>query len=77
MVQEDIVLGHRILGKGIEVDKTKIRVIEKLTPSTLVKGVRSFLNNTWFYCHFIKDFSKIAKSLYNLLVKDFHFDLFK
>jgi hypothetical protein len=43
MVQEGIVLGHKILEKGIEVDKAKIDVIEQLPPPTNVKGVRSFL----------------------------------
>ena len=28
MVQESIVLGHRIYGKGIEIDKAKIEAIE-------------------------------------------------
>jgi hypothetical protein len=43
MVREGIVLGHKILEKGIEVDKAKIDVIEQLPPPTNVKGVRSFL----------------------------------
>ena len=34
MVKEGIVLGHRISGKGIEVDKAKVEVIEKLPPPT-------------------------------------------
>ncbi|XP_022867583.1 uncharacterized protein LOC111387274 [Olea europaea var. sylvestris] len=34
MVQEGIVLGHRISAKGIEVDRAKIQVIEKLPPPT-------------------------------------------
>jgi len=76
MVKEGIVLGHRISGKGIEVDKAKVEVIEKLPPSTNIKGVRSFLGHADFYRRFIKDFSKIAKPLCNLLNKDtsFHFD---
>ncbi|MDV3181268.1 MAG: reverse transcriptase family protein, partial [Candidatus Phytoplasma australasiaticum] len=32
IVKEGIVLGHRISGKGIKVDKAKIKVIEKLPP---------------------------------------------
>ena len=32
MVQEGIVLGHKISSKGIEVDKSKIETIEKLPP---------------------------------------------
>jgi len=77
MVTEGIVLGHKISSKGIEVDQAKIEVIEKLPPPVYVKGVRSFLGHAGFYHRFIKDFSKIAKPLCNLLVKDseFKFDV--
>ena len=76
MVQEGIVLGHRISARGIEVDKAKIEAIEKLPPPSSVKGIRSFSGNTGFYKRFIKDFSQIAKSLSNLLVQGtpFEFD---
>jgi len=37
MVTEGIVLGHKIYGKGIQVDQAKIEVIEKLPPSINVK----------------------------------------
>ncbi|XP_022843250.1 uncharacterized protein LOC111366787 [Olea europaea var. sylvestris] len=47
MVQKGIVLGHRISAQGIEVDKAKIQVIEKLQSSVTVKGVRSFLGSRW------------------------------
>ena len=72
MVKEGIVLGHRISARGIEVDKAKIETIEKLPPLSSVKGVRSFLGHK----RFIKDFSKIAKPLSNLLVQGapFEFD---
>ena len=43
MVREGIVLGHRISSKGLQVDRTKINVIEKLPPPMNVKGIRSFL----------------------------------
>ena len=69
MVKEGIVLGHRILERGIEVDKANIETIEKLLPPSLVKGIRSFLGHVGFYIRFIKDFSKIAKPLSNLLVQ--------
>nr|KYP39435.1 Retrovirus-related Pol polyprotein from transposon 412 family [Cajanus cajan] len=70
MVQEGIVLGHKISARGIEVDKAKVDVIEKFPPPINVKGVRSFLGHADFYRRFIKDFSKISKPLCTLLNKD-------
>ena len=74
MVQEGIVLGHRISARGIEVDKVKIEAIEKLPPPSSVKGIRSFLGHAGFYRRFIKDFSQIAKPLSNLLVQGIPFE---
>jgi len=76
MVTEGIVLGHKISKRGIEVDKAKVEIIEKLPPPTNVKEIRSFLGHAGFYRRFIKDFSKIAKPLCNLLNRDttFKFD---
>ncbi|MCH94683.1 hypothetical protein A2U01_0015646 [Trifolium medium] len=73
MVKEGIVLGHVVSERGIEVDKAKIEVIEKLTPPTTVKEVRSFLRHANFYRRLIKDFSKITKPLIGLLMKDAEF----
>ncbi|GKB08641.1 reverse transcriptase domain-containing protein [Tanacetum coccineum] len=70
MVKEGIVLGHKVSGAGLEVDKAKIDVISKLPPSTNVKGIRSFLGHAGFYRRFIKAFSKIAHPLTKLLEKD-------
>jgi len=74
MVQEGIVLGHKISQNGIEVDRAKVEVIAKLPPPTSVKLVRGFLGHAGFYRRFIKDFSKIAKPLSNLLEKDAPFN---
>ena len=52
-----------VFNKGIEVDKAKVEVIEKLPPPTSVMGVRSFLRRAGFYQQFIKDFLKIVKPL--------------
>ncbi|GKA55957.1 RNA-directed DNA polymerase [Tanacetum coccineum] len=48
MVKEGIVLGHKVLGSGIEVDKAKIEAIYKLPYPTNVKVVRSFLGHAEF-----------------------------
>ncbi|XP_050897757.1 uncharacterized mitochondrial protein AtMg00860-like [Lathyrus oleraceus] len=70
MVREGIVLAHKISHKGIEVDKAKVEVIANLPPPVNEKGIPSFLGHARFYRRFIKDFSKIAKPLTSLLVKD-------
>ncbi|GJV08222.1 reverse transcriptase domain-containing protein [Tanacetum coccineum] len=49
MVKEGLVLGHKVSGAGLEVDKAKINVIFKLPPPTNVKGIRSFLGHAGFY----------------------------
>ena len=43
MVTEGIVLGHKISNRGIEVDRAKVEVTEKLPPPANVKAIRSFL----------------------------------
>ncbi|GJY86364.1 reverse transcriptase domain-containing protein [Tanacetum coccineum] len=73
MVKEGIVLGHKISKSGIEVNHAKVEVIAKLPYLTNVKGVRSFLGHAGFYQRFIKDFSKIARPMTQLLIKDAKF----
>jgi hypothetical protein len=76
MVQEDIVLGHIVSKRGIEVDRANVELIENLSPPTSMKQIRSFLGHAGFYRRFIKDFSKISRPLCSLLSKDtpFNFD---
>jgi hypothetical protein len=73
MVNEGIVLGHKISECGIEVDKAKVDAIEKMPCPKDIKGIRSFLGHACFYRRFIKDFSKISRLLKNLLQKDVPF----
>lgn len=74
MVKEGIVLGHKISGNGIEVDQAKVEAIFKLPYPTTVKAIRSFLGHAGFYRRFIKDFSKIARPMTQLLMKDAPFN---
>ena len=74
MVNQGIVLCHIISERGIEVDKSKIVLIRFVPPPTSAREVRSFLGNVSFYRRFIKDFSKIALPICNLLQKDATFD---
>ncbi|KAK8667528.1 hypothetical protein V6N13_007677 [Hibiscus sabdariffa] len=76
MVDEGIVLGHRISSRGMEVDRAKTDVISKLPPPTTVKGIHSFLGHAGFYRRFIENFSKIIKPLFSVLEqgRKFEFD---
>jgi hypothetical protein len=73
-MKQGIVLGHVISERGIEVDKAKIEMVEKLPPPTNIKSLRSFLGHARFYRRVIKDFSKITKPLTRLLQKDVEYD---
>jgi len=74
MIKQGIVLGHEISRRGIEVNKAKIEVITKLSLPKCIKDIWSFLGHAGLYRRFIKDFSKIARPLTNLLAKDMPFD---
>ena len=43
MVREGVVLGHLVSGKGLEVDKAKIEVIQHLPLPTTLRDLRNFL----------------------------------
>src|SRR4051812_23388022 len=73
MVNEGIVLDHKISERGIEVDKAKIEAIERMPYPRDIKGIRSFLGHAGFYRRFIKGFSKTSRPLTNLLQKDVPF----
>jgi hypothetical protein len=69
MVNEGIVLGHKISEHGIEVDQGKVDAIEKMPCPRDIKDIHSFLSHAGFYRRFIKDFSKISRPLTNLFAK--------
>jgi hypothetical protein len=66
MVTNGIVFGHIVSSKEIEVDKSKIKLIDNLPTPKSIKDVRSFLGHVGFYRRFIKDFNVISKPLSNL-----------
>ena len=74
MVRQGIVLGHRISERGIEVNRAKNEIIEKLPPPISIKGVSSFLGHAGFYRRFIRHFSKVSKPLSNLLMQGVPFE---
>ena len=49
MVNEGIVLGNKFSERGIEVDKAKVDVIEKMSCPKGIKGIISFLGHAGFY----------------------------
>nr|GEU57694.1 putative reverse transcriptase domain-containing protein [Tanacetum cinerariifolium] len=55
--------------QGLHVDPTKIEAVKNWASPTTPTGIRQFLGLTGYYCRFIKDFSKIAKSLTILTIK--------
>ncbi|CAM8982831.1 unnamed protein product [Rhodiola kirilowii] len=74
MVTHGVVLGHIVSHEGIEVDKAKIDLIVTLPYPSIVRDIKSFLGHAGFYRRFIKDFSKKALPLSNLLQKDVPFE---
>ena len=56
MVNDGIVLGHKVSAASIEVDRGKIEVMTGLPAPTNVKDVRSFRRHAEFYRRFIQDF---------------------
>ncbi|GKG10192.1 hypothetical protein Tco_0338938, partial [Tanacetum coccineum] len=63
-------LGHVIDSQGIHVDPAKIEAVKNWTPPTTPTEIRQFLGLAGYYWRFIKDFSKIAKSLTELTQKN-------
>ncbi|CAM8956871.1 unnamed protein product [Rhodiola kirilowii] len=71
---DNLSLGHIVSHEGIEVDKAKIDLIVTLPYPSTVRDIKSFLGHAGFYRRFIKDFSKKALPLSNLLQKDIPFE---
>nr|GFA05897.1 putative reverse transcriptase domain-containing protein [Tanacetum cinerariifolium] len=63
-------LGHLIDRQGLHVDPTKIEAVKNWASPTTPTEIYQFLGLIGYYRRFIKDFSKIAKSLTILTHKD-------
>nr|GFB04408.1 putative reverse transcriptase domain-containing protein [Tanacetum cinerariifolium] len=63
-------LGHLIDSQGLHVDPTKTKAVKNWESPTTPTEIRQFLGLAGYYRRFIKDFSKIAKSLTILTQKD-------
>jgi hypothetical protein len=62
-------LGHVISPEGIDVDPGKVSEVLDWKPPTSVTQVHSFLGLASYYQRFIPNFSKISKSITELLKK--------
>ncbi|GKD76225.1 putative reverse transcriptase domain-containing protein [Tanacetum coccineum] len=63
-------LGHLIDSQGLHVNPAKIKAVKNWTSPTTPTEIRQFLGLASYYRRFIKDFSKIAKSLTELTQKN-------
>ncbi|GJS56500.1 putative reverse transcriptase domain-containing protein [Tanacetum coccineum] len=63
-------LRHLIDSQGLHVDPAKIEAVKNWASPTTPMEVRQFLGLAGYYRRFIKDFSKIAKSLTELTQKN-------
>jgi hypothetical protein len=67
-------LGHVISIGGVSVDVGKVKDVLNWMPPTTASEIQSFLGLAGYYHRFIKDFSKIAKPMTNLLKKNKAFE---
>jgi transposase InsO family protein len=67
-------LGHVVSGKGISMEEDKVKAIKEWPVPTTVTAIRSFLGLAGYYRRFVKEFSKIAMPLTDLLRNRIKFD---
>ena len=60
-------LGHEISAKGMLPGQKGIKEIARMGPPTMYTGIRKFIGAVGYFCHFIKNFTRIAKPLNDLL----------
>ena len=65
-------LGYVVSSNGISTDPDKITVVENRPVPGTVKELRSFLGFASYYRRFVKDFSKVADPLHELMNRCLH-----
>src|SRR3984893_4075488 len=66
-------LGHVINSDGIKMEPSKVDAVVKWPQPKNIHDIRSFLGLAGYYRRFVKDFSKLASPLANLLHKNIPF----
>ena len=70
-LQDEITfLGHEILADGMKPGTANLKAIAEMAPPRMYTEIRRFTGMTGFFRQFIKGYSKIAKSLNDLLEGD-------
>lgn len=67
------IVGHLIPREGIQVDPNNISIIKRVHIPQKKRDFRIFLGLVGYYRGFIKDFGKLASSLFGLLAIDSNF----
>ena len=67
-------VGHRVGVNGIQPDVNNVSKINEALEPTNTTELRRFLGMAQYYYQFIKDFSKIARPLFNLVKKDVEYE---
>ena len=73
-LEEITFLGHVLTAEGVTVDPAKIEAVKEWEQPHNVSDIRSFLRLVGYYRRFIENFSKISKSMTNLLKKTNEFE---
>jgi hypothetical protein len=66
-MEEVAFLGHVLSAEGVVVDPSKIKAVSKCQSPKSMTEIRSFLGFAGYYRRFIENFSKIAKTMSELL----------
>jgi hypothetical protein len=67
-------LGHVVSADGISMEQDKVKAIREWPAPTNITGVRSFLGLAGYYRKFVRNFSRIASAISELLHKNKRFE---